>query len=102
MTNMIVCLAIVSSLILGTGYPSYLWTAIAYAEDEWKAEFDDICGRTSDAMALSKDEVKGLIERCDRLKPRIEKLDESTAKVNLKRLKMCRDLFVFVLESGPQ
>ena len=102
MTSMIVCLAMVSSLVLGTGYPSSLWTAVAHAEDEWRAEFDDICGRTSDAMALSKDEVKGLIERCDRLKPRIEKLDESTAKVYLKRLTMCRDLFVFVLESGPR
>jgi hypothetical protein len=102
MTRRIVCLAIVSFLVLGTGYPFHPAATAAYAADEWKAEFDDICGRTPDSMALSKDEVKGLIERCDRLKPRIEKLDESTAKVYQKRLKMCRDLFVFVLESRPQ
>jgi hypothetical protein len=40
------------------------------------------------------------IRRCDRLKPRIEKLDESAAKVYLKRLRTCRDLFVFMLESS--
>jgi len=102
MKKMMVCLAIVSFLVLGTGYPISLRMAAADAEDGWKAEFDDICGRTSDAMALSKDEVKGLIERCDRLQPRIEKLDESAAKVYLKRLKMCKDLFVFVLESGTR
>lgn len=99
MTNMLVCLAIVSSLILGTGYPCKLWPAAACAVDEWKNEFDDICGWTTDSMTLSQDELKGLIDRCDRLKPRIEKLDESAAKVYLKRLKMCKDLFVYVLES---
>jgi hypothetical protein len=46
--------------------------------------------------------LKGLIERCEKLRPRIEKLDESAAKVYLKRLQMCKDLFVFVLESPPR
>ena len=50
-------------------------------------------------MALPGTEVRALIERCDRLKPRIEKLEESEAKVYLKRLRMCKDLFVFVLEN---
>jgi len=72
----------------------------AYAEDKaWKAEFDDICSKTADPMALSKAEVQGLIDRCEKLKPVIEKLDETTAKVYLKRLKQCKDLFVFVLET---
>jgi len=102
MIRMLVCLAVVSFLILGAGYPFPLGPAAAYAEDDWKAEFDDVCGQTADATALPKDEVKGLVKRCDRLKRRIEKLDESTAKVYLKRLTMCRDRFVSVLESGPQ
>ncbi len=72
-----------------------------HAAEDWQAEFVDICSKTEDPMALPKDEIKKLIERCDKLKPRIEKLDESTRKVYLKRLQMCRDLFVFVLESQP-
>lgn len=71
----------------------------AYAQDAWKAEFDEICGKTDDAGALTRSEIKSLIERCDTLRPRIEKLDESAKKVYLKRLQSCRDLFVFVLES---
>lgn len=71
----------------------------ACAEDAWKTEFEDICSKTNDAMALNKEEVKALIDRCDKLKSQIEKLDETARKVYLKRLQMCRDLFVFVRDS---
>lgn len=73
--------------------------AMAWAEEAWRAEFDDICGKTQDAMSLSVEELKSLSERCDRLKAHIDALDESQKKVYLKRLKMCKDLFEFVLKS---
>lgn len=72
---------------------------LACAEDTWKTEFENICSKTNDAMSLNKEEVKALIDRCDKLKPHIEKLDETARKVYLKRLQMCRDLFVFVFDS---
>ena len=75
-----------------------VFTSSIYAHD-WKSEYEDICSKTSDAMALTEDELKKLIERCDRLKPVIEALeDESTKKVYLKRLQMCRNLYNFCLE----
>ena len=75
----------------------------AYAEeDSWKQEFADICSQTENSMSLTKEELKTLIERCDALKPRIEKLDEAPRKVYLKRLKMCRDLLAFVLDTKMQ
>jgi hypothetical protein len=89
-------------LMIGTGPVYHPRSFTAHAQDDWKAEFGDICSKTDDAMALTITEIKSLIERCDKLKPRIEKLDESTAKVYLKRLQMCKDLFVFVLESKPK
>ena len=70
-----------------------------YAQGDWKSEFADICSQTDDPMVLSKDELSGLIERCEKLKPLIEKLDESAAKVYRKRLQMCWNLFVFALEA---
>lgn len=94
-----VMIAIVCSLVLGTGPVFQLPSASSLAEEDWKAEFDEVCSKTTDSMELTKTELKKLIERCDRLKPRIELLDESTAKVYLKRLKMCRDLYEFVLET---
>ncbi len=87
------------AFFLVTGAGHFYPVSSVYAQDNWRAEFDDICSKTTDSMALSTTELKGLIERCDQLRPRIEKLDESEAKVYLKRLQMCKDLFVFVLES---
>lgn len=78
---------------------SLLKPASVYAQDDWKKEFEEICSRTDDAMSLSKDELKALVARCDKLKPLIEKLDETEKKVYLRRLQLCRDLFSFVLES---
>jgi hypothetical protein len=70
----------------------------AYGEDDWRQEFDDVCSRTQDAMAMTPQELQALVDRADRLLPRIERLDETQRKVFLKRLRMCRDLYQFVLE----
>jgi len=78
---------------------AFLLPGAAYAQEDWKKEFDDICSKTQDAMAFSPGELRSLVERCNRLRPLIEKLDETRRKVYLKRLQMCRDLFSFVLES---
>ncbi len=87
-------------MVIVTGLPhACLFGTAAYAEEGWKAEFDDICVKTDEATTLPKAEVKSLIERCDKLKPRIEALEESARKVYLKRLQMCKDLFVYALET---
>jgi len=77
-------------LLLGAGN--------AYALDDWKQEFDDVCSKTQDAMAFTSDELRNFIQRCDAMKPLMEKLDEPQRTVNLRRLKMCRGLYSFVLE----
>ena len=73
--------------------------AAAIAQDDWKKEFEEICSQTQNAMLFTPEELKGLVSRCDALRPRIEKLDETQKKVYLKRLQMCRDLFAYALES---
>lgn len=74
----------------------------ACAEEPWRKEIEDICSRTDDSMSLSKAELQSLIERCDKLKPVIESLEETPRKVYRKRLQMCRELFAFVLQSKEQ
>ncbi len=71
----------------------------AWPEVPFKQEFEDICSRTSDAESLSVQELEGLIARCDKLRPAIEKTGEPERKIYLKRLNMCKDLFVYVLDS---
>lgn len=72
------------------------------AQVDWKQEYADVCAKTDMALELPSDELKGYIDRCDALRIRIEELDGKThateKKVYLKRLKMCRDLYVFSLE----
>lgn len=73
------------------------------ASQQWKDEFDSICSRTDIATSLTKEELKALIERCDRLKITIEGLpDETQRKVYLKRLQMCRELFLYVLKTKTE
>lgn len=77
----------------------FLQARSAYAQDDWNTEFEDICSKTQDAMSFTVEELKQLVERCDRLEPSIEKLDDTRRKVYLKRLRMCKNLFAFALAS---
>jgi len=88
------------SLVHTAGTSRFRPAGIAQAADEtWKQEFNDVCAKTNDSMSLGKEELKALIVRCEKLKPVIEGQEESTRKVYRKRLEMCKNLLVFVLES---
>ena len=84
--------------LAGPALPAQAQGQAAPAQD-WKKEFEEICAKTQDSMALPLEELRSLVARSDRLKPQIEKLDESQRKVYLRRLQVCRDLYQFVIES---
>jgi len=69
------------------------------AARSWRAEFDELCAQTQDAMALSEETLRSLVARCDALLPELEKLADSERKVFTRRLQACRNLYQFVLES---
>jgi len=75
-----------------------LWPAAARSEEAWLAVFEQTCSKTSEAMTLSVAELNALIEKCGELQKIIETQDESTRKVYLKRLQMCRNLYAYMLE----
>lgn len=95
----IVGLTLVQEGFLSRSINSFPLSRLVYAEDAWRVEFDDICAKTNDSTELTKEELKALISRCDKLKPVIEMLDETLKKVYLRRLAMCRDMLIFALES---
>jgi len=68
------------------------------AGEEWKKEFEEVSSMTQDVMTLTPDWLRALIARCETLKPVIEKLEEHSRKVYLKRLEMARKMFLFALE----
>ncbi len=75
-----------------------LYCGFVHSEEDWKKEFEEICSKTENAMTFSVEELRSLMDRCDALKSRIEKLDEPQRKVALRRLQMCRDLYAYVSE----
>lgn len=91
--------ATLSSFCHSAGIDIFAGPQRVYAEEDWKSEFADICSKTEDAATLTAGELKNLIDRCERLKPLIEKLDETQRKIYLRRLQQCRDLLAFMLES---
>jgi hypothetical protein len=73
----------------------------AFAQDNWKQEFAEVCGKTQNAMELSPDQLRSYIDRCNDLESRIHELNGqkgSEKKVYATRLKMCKDLYVYTLE----
>lgn len=76
-----------------------LWPHASESQSAFIKEFEEVCSRTSEADALSVENLVELIKRCDRLKAEVEKASEPERTVYLKRLNMCRALYNYVLES---
>lgn len=73
--------------------------AYAYANEDWRTEFDNLCGKTEESMTMKIDELRDLVSRCDKLKPVIEASNDPQKKIFLKRLEMCRNLFSYMIEA---
>jgi hypothetical protein len=87
--------------VLARGAPQSSVAPANPAQETWRKEFDDVCGKTQDAMTFSPEELTDLIRRCDALRPQIEKtatLNETGKKVYLGRLGKCRGLYAYVLD----
>ncbi len=95
------------AVVLSYGHPavhrgspvSFVQHSHAAAQAAWQREFEEICSKTMEAMDLPLAELRTLIERCDKLQAAIDQLEETQKKVYRRRLKMCRDMYVFALES---
>ncbi len=69
------------------------------AVENWKATFDEICGKVQGADSLNNQELSAMIEKADRIAPEIQRSDDPAKKVYLQRLKKCRNLYQFMLET---
>lgn len=71
----------------------------ALCAEPWKDEFDRLCGVTDQATTFSEDELKGLIQDCDRLMEKLKGMEVPKKKLYLFRIKKCRNLFTFILDT---
>jgi hypothetical protein len=71
----------------------------APAQDNWKPAFEEICSKVQATDNLSTTEIAALIEKADKLLPVIQSSDSPSKKVYILRLKKCRSLFEFILDT---
>jgi hypothetical protein len=71
----------------------------AYAEDSWKPSFEEICSKVQATDNLSTAELAALIDKADKLAPVIQASDSPSKKVYILRLKKCRSLFEFIIDT---
>jgi hypothetical protein len=95
MIFLLIVTALIFSLLQLSDRTHFTGAGVAFAQEDWKTELDYVCSKTQDAMNLSSEELKGLVARCDNLKPLIEKLNGPVKKVSLRKLKKCKDLFLW-------
>lgn len=86
-------------LLQVSGLPLLPDRPVAHAvESGWRTEFDALCGQSDSFMNMTVAELRRGLERCDALKAEVEKLEATPRKIYLKRLQLCRNLLVYMLE----
>jgi hypothetical protein len=76
-----------------------LAAAPAHAQDSWKPAFEEICSKVQATDNLSPAELAALIDKADKLIPVIQASDSPSKKVYVQRLKKCRSLFEFIVDT---
>jgi hypothetical protein len=69
------------------------------AQDTWKPSFEEICSKVQATDNLSVAELEALIMKADKLLPVIQSSDSPSKKVYVLRLKKCRSLFEFIIDT---
>jgi hypothetical protein len=65
---------------------------------EWNDEFEEICSMVQIGDTLTREELRTLIERADRLMPKIQSSDHPSRRIYIFRLKKCRSFFLYIIE----
>lgn len=95
------------ALVLGSLLAAAIWVLApaarvaaqpATGERPWQEEFHAVCGDTNASLSLDRDGLRAVVGRCDRLGERLASEQESTRKVYSRRLQLCRDFYLFMLE----
>ena len=71
----------------------------SHGAENWKEPFEEICSKVDISSTLSIKELEALIDRADKLAPEIQKSEDPGKKVYLRRLKGCRSMFEFAIDS---
>lgn len=82
----------------GAAFALLTITTIAWPAD-LKSSFEKVCAQVDASQNLNTKEISSLIEQIDALRPEMEKSEDPAKKLYLQRIKKCRSVYEFVLES---
>lgn len=71
----------------------------AAGAEAWRNTFENICSKVDVSQTLSITELEALIAQSDKLTPEIQKSEDPSKKVYLRRLKNCRSMFEFAIDT---
>ncbi len=71
----------------------------AWCEEAWKSSFDDICSKVDASGTMSVAELSGMVERLEKLAPEIAASGDPSKKIYLQRLKKCKAMYQFMIDS---
>jgi len=75
-------------------------SSLSYAnEKSWMDEYNIICGDTQEAVQLPGEEIKTLIDKCDKLLNKIKAADNPRKKIFIFRIEKCRNFYQFIANS---
>jgi hypothetical protein len=86
-------------VLLGGLATSLFPATTAVAAEDLKTAFEKVCSQVDASQSLGASEIAALIAKVDALRPEMEKSDDPSKKLYLQRLKKCRSVYEFVLES---
>lgn len=71
----------------------------ATAEENWNDQFEEICGKVQSADSMSDQEIAAMMDKADKLLPVIQASNNPGKKVFVTRLKRCRGVYEFMLDT---
>lgn len=90
--------SLVGALVAG----SCMAGSVVYSAEEWKPKFDEICSKTRETDNLTLKDLTDLIDRSDKLMPEIQSSSDPSKKIYMQRLKKCKSLFEFIVDSKKE
>lgn len=72
----------------------------AFADEEsWKKEYNRICGKSHEAIALSEEDLVNRMKQCNDMLSTIERSDNPRKKIFIFRFEKCRNFYQYLIDS---
>lgn len=73
---------------------------LSFADEvSWREEYNSICGKSHEAVLLSREDLMDRLERCNKLLNIIHASDNPRKKIYIFRLEKCSNFFQYLMDA---